>query len=132
MCWPVYAGSDLVLCIGGAVLLSVPWLEPLEGFVIDGEIFSLSNGHDFDQNLLVDDPVHDTDGFLCSVECRVRSRPAQFPSCSPSRGAISSFRSSLATGSFSDPVELSKIIRRCSSQDNAIRQAVAPSATAPA
>jgi hypothetical protein len=57
-------GSDLVLCIGEAVLLSVPWLEPREGFLIDGEIFSFSNGHDFNQYLLVQDPVHDADRFL--------------------------------------------------------------------
>lgn len=61
-------GADLVLCIVGAVLLSVSWLQSLEGFLIDGEIFSLSNCHDFDQNLLVDDPVHDTDGFLGGAE----------------------------------------------------------------
>ncbi len=42
----------------------MPWLEPLEGFLIDGEIFSLSNSHDFDQDLLVDDP----DRFLGGVE----------------------------------------------------------------
>lgn len=61
-------GSDLVLCIGEAVLLSVLWIQPREGFLIDCEIFSLSDSHAFDQDLLVDDPVHDTDRFLGGVE----------------------------------------------------------------
>lgn len=39
--------------------------------MIDGEIFSLSNGYDFDQDLLIDDPAHDTDGFLGGIECVV-------------------------------------------------------------
>jgi hypothetical protein len=45
-----------------------PWLQPREGFLIDIEILSSSNRHDFNQDLLVDDPVHDTDGFLGGVE----------------------------------------------------------------
>jgi len=41
--------------------------ESLKCFLINREIFALSNGDDFDQDFLVDDPVHDTDRFLCGV-----------------------------------------------------------------
>ena len=61
-------GSRLVSYIGRIIPLSVPWLQPLEGFLIDGEIFSLSNGHNFNQDVLVEDPVDDSDGFPGGVE----------------------------------------------------------------
>ena len=53
---------------GGTVLLSVPVREALECFLVDREIFAPANSDDFDQDLLLDDPVHDTDRFLRCVE----------------------------------------------------------------
>ena len=41
---------------------------PLECFLIDRKIFAPANGNDFDQDLLVDDPVHETDRLLRCVE----------------------------------------------------------------
>ncbi|MFZ1674850.1 MAG: hypothetical protein WAT82_15885, partial [Nitrospira sp.] len=58
----------MAACRPGGTVLSVLVCESLECFLIDREIFALSNGDDFDQDLLVDDPVHDTDRFLRCVE----------------------------------------------------------------
>ncbi len=125
-------GSDLVLCMGGGVPLSVPLLQSLEGFLIDGEIFSFSNGYDFNQDLLVQDAVPATDRFLGGVEFVVAgevkacSVPEMF---AEPRGGFE-FSELLGNWFLQRPVELPKIIRRCSGQDHAIPQAVAPSATA--
>lgn len=126
-------GSDLVLWIGGVVLLWVSWLHSLEGFLIDSEIFSFSNGHDFHQDLLVEDPVHDPDRFLGSVEFVVAGevKVCSVPEVLAEPWGGFEFSELFGHRFLERTVEPSKIFRRCSSQDDAIPQDVAPSATSP-
>ena len=121
------------MCIGGAVLLSVPLLQPREGFLIDGEIFSLSNGHDLHKDLLVEDPVHDTDRFLGGVEFVIADevKTCSVPEMLAESWGAFEFPELLGNRFLQRPVELSKIFRSCSGQNNTIPQGVAPSATPP-
>ncbi len=115
---------------GGTVLLSVAVREPLECFLIDREIFAPADSDDFNQDLLVDDPVHNTDRFLRCVEFvvagEIKAGPVAKMLAEPWGGF--EFSELLRNRFFQRSVNASKILGGCDSQDDALSQVLAPSA----
>ncbi len=105
--------------------------EPLECFLIDREIFAPANSDDFDQDLLVDDPVHDTGRFLRCVEFVVAGeiKTGAIAKMLAEPWGSFEFPELLRNRFFQRSVKASKILGGCDSQDDAISQVVAPSAT---
>lgn len=115
------------------VLLSLPVCQPFECFLIDREIFPFSNSDDFDQDLLVDDPVHDTDRFLGCVKFVVAGEieaSAIAKMFAKPWGGFE-FPELLCNRCFQGSIKLSKVLGGCDGQDDAISQRAAPSATTP-
>ncbi len=116
---------------GGTVLLSVPVHEALECFLVDREIFAPANSDDFDQDLLLDDPVHDTDRFLRCVEFVVAGEietSAIAKMLAEPWGSFE-FPELLRNRFFQRSIKMSKILGGSDSQDDAISQVLVPSAT---
>jgi hypothetical protein len=69
--------------------------NPLESRLIDGEIFTLSNRHDFYDHLLRNDAVDDSHALLGRIELVIAREveTALFPRCSPRRERLNRIRS---------------------------------------
>lgn len=104
------------------VLLSLPTCQPFACFLIVREIFALSNGNDFDQDFLVDDPVHDTDRFLRCVEFVVAGEieaGAIAKMFAQPWGGVE-FPELLRNRCFGRSVKLSNVLGCCDGQDDAL------------
>lgn len=113
--------------------LSFSVLYPLKGFLIDREILSLSNGDNFDQDLLVDDLVHDPNRFLRRIEFVVAGEVESCPIAKMLSEPWGGFEFSelLRNRFFQRSVKTPKVLGGCDSQDDAIPQDGVPSATTP-